>query len=238
MNHVAKIPLLIVTFTLVALFWCKLLPFVSAQSLTSSNVTIDPTEDVPVEISDIRVVTMPYPHLEYKVSNVSQERLVALEITWHFVFPNGKTTVSGTRLDYLFDDSMRLSGGASERITTTQLPMLNTRDDPSRMSVTGATGKVTFAEFSNNNRLGSNREGVLPWLAGERNSRMDEYRNLSKLLRLGGEAALHQVLTDEKSALSEQGSGVRRELGQLEVNKGMAVVTDTLNKRVAIRIPE
>ena len=132
---------------------------------------------------------------------------------------------------------MRLSGGSFERVTT-QFPRLKSRDNPSVMNATGAAGKVTYAEFANSTRLGSNREGMLRWLAGERNSRMDEYRQLSKILHSGGEAVLHQALREEAAALSENGSAARRELGQMEATRGMGVVKETLSKRVAVTIPE
>src|SRR5512146_1467222 len=129
MNLVGRTPVLLLFtaafVTLVAMSWLKAVPPVSAQSQLSPTVAIDSTSDIPVTITELRVVQngVQPAHLEYKVKNESSERLLSVEITWHFSFSKAKGSVIRTRLDYFFDDPSRMNPGASDR-NKTGLPFL------------------------------------------------------------------------------------------------------------------
>jgi len=215
-------------------------PVSRAFAQAGPSISIESTPDIPAQMFDVRVAQGPMQaaHLECKLTNLSPERLLALEITWRFSFSNGKTVWTHTRLDYVFDDALRFSAGTTETALTA-LPMLKTPSSPiPDLSPTNVTAKTTFAEFANGTLLGIGRDPMAQWLAGERNSRMAEYRQLLKVMRSGGEAGLHQALGNEVGGVTEHGAEVRHELGQLEQSKGIEAVQETLKRRSETKIPE
>ncbi|MGH9397427.1 MAG: hypothetical protein ACRD18_11330 [Terriglobia bacterium] len=69
------------------------------------NITIVPQPEIPLEISDVHAAATPAGagQLTYNLTNVSSQRLLAVEISWKFQFENGRTMNTRARAEYLFN---------------------------------------------------------------------------------------------------------------------------------------
>jgi len=200
-------------------------------------ISIVATPDIPLAISEVRVIqgAAPGQELEYKLSNLSQERLLAAEITWNMTLDNGDVIPAQQRVDHFFANDPRcLSGGATERMTTS---VPRAKQDNHEIRTVEITGKVTFAQFADGTNLGSDSENLRPWLKSERAEQMLEYQRLSGIQRGQGAEALRQALASPAGSTTEQGAAIQDQLQKVETEKGIQAVIEMVNRNASLTIP-
>jgi hypothetical protein len=193
------------------------------------NVTV-PT-DIPVRIERLNINNSP-PRLDFGLVNSGQERLVAVEITWTFKFSDGHTVRSEDREDFIFGHG-KLAPGAEENMNT-GLP----KSSKSGVRLSSINGLVTFAEFADQRRSGSDQERMVSWLKAHGYAQLTAYQQLLHSYQVGGASALQQELETENPSESAMKGAIKRALLRIQSKEGTDGVVNRLNDVGSLKLPE
>jgi hypothetical protein len=187
--------------------------------------------DIPVRIERLNIKDNP-PQVNFGLVNSGQERLVALEITWTFKFSDGHAVRSEDRKDFIFGHE-KLAPGAEENMDM-GLPT----STKSGVRLSSIHGLVTFTEFADQRRSGSDQQRMVPWLKGQRAAQLAAYQQLLHAYQVGGASALQQELETENPSESAVKGAIRRTLLRMQSKEGTDGVVNRLNDVGSLKLPE
>lgn len=198
------------------------------------TVNVIPIPNIPVELAQPTISSMAggFQQISYRVSNISQQRLIAAEVTWKYQFANGRTITSRQRLDFVFSTEGSVAPGASKRHVA-GLPRGQT--DPAPLDQ--ATGEITFAEFADGTTVGSDQAAASAWVANTYQAQHNAYERLLAVYKAQGSDGLKAELASRNVSDTEQMGVLKEILNGLEQRAGISSVIARIEQAASVKLP-
>jgi hypothetical protein len=178
--------------------------FVAALGVTAraaapsrANVVLGASPDIPLRLVNFSFNTSRPDMLafHYDVENTSGQGLVAVEVKWRAEFDNGSEVSISNRDDRWLPG--QLPAGGQERFQVSNVP------DAGGQPVTKLVATVTFAEFEDGTRLGTNAAAVGKEIGAARRATIASYAKLLTTFNRAGSEALVEALRLSSAGTNE-----------------------------------
>ena len=181
--------LMAVSSLLACLVDVTLLAPAPARGADAAQVEINTSPEVPLRITNFAFDPSPAGMMafRYDVQNVSGQGLVAVEVRWQTYFGEHAAIAFSNRDDRWL--SGQLAADGSERFQVSNVPGPSAPGSPSRLVAT-----ITYAEFEDGTRLGSDAARVGREISQARRATLTAYGKLLETFDSGGGEALVQAL--------------------------------------------
>ncbi|MGH9772210.1 MAG: hypothetical protein ACRD4Q_11005 [Candidatus Acidiferrales bacterium] len=221
----------------IAVFLGSLLLTVVAAAASAAgtvNITIVPQPEIPLEISDVQVAATPagVERLTYNLTDMSSQRLLAVEISWKFQLANGRTMNTRARADYLFSADGKLVPHATDPHAIGML-----QHQGNTVPVDQITGEITFAQFADGSALGPDPGPMRLWLTSERQGQMQALQQLLSVYKTQGESGLKNAIKTDSLSDTVAEHGLKMLLSSLEQKQGFPAVVARLKEGAATQPP-
>ncbi|HEV2382690.1 MAG TPA: hypothetical protein VG206_23230 [Terriglobia bacterium] len=210
-----------------------------------AGVQIEVPADIPLHITNFGFDPSPssMTAFHYDVQNSAGQGLVAVEVRWQTQLA-GKSGVTVTNRDDRWLTG-QLATGQAERFQVTNVPneapstnAAQAKLAPQQLS--GMVATVTYAEFEDGTRLGSEAAAIGKEIDAARRTAVAAYAKLLDTFNSSGSEAMVQALKQQNAA-HDQSSAVQeataRLLGVLN-DQGVDAVVQELQRVAALTIPE
>jgi hypothetical protein len=220
-------------------------PVCAGETAVPAGVQIEVPADIPLHIVNFKFDASPssMTAFHYDIQNAAGQGLVAVEVRWETQLA-GKSGVVVTNRDDRWL-SGQLATGLSERFQVTNVPNHTPSTNAAQASaatqpLSGITGTVTYAEFEDGTRVGSDAATVGKEIDAARRTAVAAYAKLLDTFNASGSEALVQALK-QQNATHDQSSAVQeataRLLGILN-DQGVDAAVQELQRVAALTIPE
>jgi hypothetical protein len=220
-------------------------PVRAGETGVPAGVQIEVPADIPLHITNFKFDPSPssMTAFHYDIQNAAGQGLVAVEVRWQTQLA-GKSGVAVTNRDDRWL-SGQLATGLSERFQVTNVPNHAPSTNAAQASATtqplsGITGTVTYAEFEDGTRLGSDVATVGKEIDDARRVAVATYAKLLDTFNASGSEALVQALKQQNAAPSQSSTvqeATARLLGILN-DQGVDAVVKELERVAALSVPE
>jgi len=198
------------------------------------RVDIQISPDIPLQITDVHAIASPdgLQSMDYRLVNVSQQRLLAAQISWTFRFADGSSLRSENRTEYFWNSGGMLGLGQFEQIEGSAIG-----GGKNAAPVQIVTGSISAAEFDNGTRLGPDAPKFFAWLDELRAGEQARYRELFNLYRSEGQKAFVDALQTLRPSETMAGKSARINLLDIYRQKGSAAAVAELMRLNSLQLP-
>lgn len=209
----------------------------AGQSLQPVAINTSVPQGAPITIEDVQATPTPLGSagINYKITNNSTLRLIAIEITWNLKFASGTPQQLVTRKSYFFSLASDLAPGATDQLTMGAI-----KDAGSGVTwdpLQEATATVTYVEFANGTEFGSDARTAGRWFAGERADALNYYKLAFAAYQNGGETALAQAMSWKNEPATDSGRGAWLTLHQIKEKQGYSGLIAELTRLAGLNPP-
>lgn len=204
------------------------------QSGSQVQVQLNVSPDIPLQIKDVQAApalrgSQP---ITYRLVNNGSERLTAVEVSWQLTFAGGIHSRVVEQADYfLRPDTMQPR--ASDHFEIAGVTNENVQSAP----LQSAAATITYAEFADGTRLGSNVRAASTRMDDVRTGELKVYNEALQAYRQAGEPALVQALDAEHLPPNRGGRNAWKMLNRELKENGVAAVVDDLNRVAQLKLP-
>lgn len=203
-------------------------------ALAGTVVSIVPTPSIPLSLTGATVSQAMgnFQQVSYELSNISTQRLVAVEVSWKYQFPDGRSITCRSRYDFVFNITGALMPGASQR-QSAGIPRGKTNPAPPDQ----VTGQITFAEFADGTMLGADQGSMSSWVADNFRAEHDACQHLLAVYRARGPEGIKTEIASNSLSDTKEGGVLNEILGRLEQNEGIPAVIARIERGASIKLP-
>ena len=207
------------------------------SSQTQAQAVLNIPPDIPLRATAVSASATPSGSggIQYTVVNRGGARLTALEVSWQLHFANGSTPRVVQRTDYLLSAQGQLAPGDSGHFQVGKVT--NAKPGMEGSPLASAEGAVTYAEFADGTRSGSDVQRASAYFTACRAAEMQEYAQVLRDYRQGGVNALNEALSWKHLPAIACGRAAWLQMHQDEENKGVTGLVKELERLTALKMP-